>query len=179
MLETVLDGHTPTCSPNAEQSSLSTLVSRTHRSLSSIVETNNSLTVTMEQDLGGNTHGRGEDKNAADKVVAEIRAKGGKASANYDSVVDGDKIVQQALKEFGRVDIIVNVGLICGCEMPWLLSEADIVFAGPQNAGIARGKPFENYRDEDWDLVYKVSFSLIIVFYIPSFFFIDRACHPK
>lgn len=34
-------------------------------------------------DLGGSFKGEGQSTNAADKVVAEIRAKGGKAVANY------------------------------------------------------------------------------------------------
>ena len=43
---------------------------------------------------------------AADKVVEEIKQAGGKAVANYDSVEDGEKIVQTALDAFGRVDIV-------------------------------------------------------------------------
>lgn len=34
-------------------------------------------------DLGGNTKGGGKSSAAADKVVEEIRSKGGKAVANY------------------------------------------------------------------------------------------------
>lgn len=82
-------------------------------------------------DLGGSIAGRGQDKTVADRVVAEIRVKGGKATPSYVSAVEGDKIVEQAMREFGRVDIIIN------------------------NAGIGRTKPFENYRDEDWDMVYQ------------------------
>jgi multifunctional beta-oxidation protein len=41
-------------------------------------------------------------------VVKEIVAAGGKAVANYDSVEDGDKIVETALKAFGKVDIVIN-----------------------------------------------------------------------
>jgi len=48
-------------------------------------------------DLGGSTHGEGANASAADKVVEEIRAAGGTAVANHDSVTDGDKIVQNAL----------------------------------------------------------------------------------
>lgn len=60
-------------------------------------------------DLGGSRTGRGKSTFAADEVVKEIKAKGGKAVANYDDVKEGDKIVAQAIKEFGRVDIIINV----------------------------------------------------------------------
>jgi 3-hydroxyacyl-CoA dehydrogenase/3a,7a,12a-trihydroxy-5b-cholest-24-enoyl-CoA hydratase len=48
-------------------------------------------------DLGGGTTGGGKSSAAADKVVAEIKAAGGEAIANYDSVEDGAKIVQAAL----------------------------------------------------------------------------------
>uniref|UniRef100_A0A672IY23 Hydroxysteroid (17-beta) dehydrogenase 4 n=1 Tax=Salarias fasciatus TaxID=181472 RepID=A0A672IY23_SALFA len=46
---------------------------------------------------------------AADKVVEEIRAKGGKAVANYDSVEDGEKLIQTALDSFGRIGVCVCV----------------------------------------------------------------------
>jgi multifunctional beta-oxidation protein len=69
---------------------------------------------------------------AADIVVDEIRAAGGKAVANYDSVENGERVVETAIKEFGRVDILLN------------------------NAGILRDVSFKNMTDEDWDLVIKV-----------------------
>uniref|UniRef100_A0AAQ4RN39 Hydroxysteroid (17-beta) dehydrogenase 4 n=1 Tax=Gasterosteus aculeatus aculeatus TaxID=481459 RepID=A0AAQ4RN39_GASAC len=48
-------------------------------------------------DLGADTKGGGKSSAAADKVVEEIRAKGGKAVANYDSVEDGEKVIQSIL----------------------------------------------------------------------------------
>ncbi|KND01081.1 uncharacterized protein SPPG_04173 [Spizellomyces punctatus DAOM BR117] len=83
-------------------------------------------------DLGGSTKGEGVEQSAADKVVDEIRAAGGKAVANYDSVEDGEKVVDTAIQAFGRVDIIVN------------------------NAGILRDKSFARMTDNDWDLVQRV-----------------------
>lgn len=83
-------------------------------------------------DLGGSATGEGADRSAADKVVEEITAAGGEAVANHDSVTDGDKIVQCALDNFNRVDIVIN------------------------NAGILRDKSFHNMTEEDWDLVYNV-----------------------
>lgn len=83
-------------------------------------------------DLGGDIKGGGKSSAAADKVVEEIRAKGGKAVANYDSVEDGEKIIQTALDAFGRIDIVVN------------------------NAGILRDRSFARTSDLDWDLIQRV-----------------------
>jgi 3-hydroxyacyl-CoA dehydrogenase/3a,7a,12a-trihydroxy-5b-cholest-24-enoyl-CoA hydratase len=83
-------------------------------------------------DLGGSTRGEGKSSAAADKVVEEIRAAGGEAVANYDSVEDGEKIVQTALDSFGRVDIVVN------------------------NAGILRDVTFHKMTDADWDIIHRV-----------------------
>uniref|UniRef100_A0A674B956 Hydroxysteroid (17-beta) dehydrogenase 4 n=1 Tax=Salmo trutta TaxID=8032 RepID=A0A674B956_SALTR len=62
-------------------------------------------------DLGGDIKGGGKSSDAADKVVEEIKAKGGKAVANYDSVEDGEKLIQTALDAFGRIDLIHRVHL--------------------------------------------------------------------
>ncbi|HBD13198.1 MAG TPA: serine/threonine protein kinase [Porticoccaceae bacterium] len=62
-------------------------------------------------DLGGDVQGKGSGTSAADEVVAEIKTAGGTAVANYDSVASlegGRAIIQTALDEFGRVDILIN-----------------------------------------------------------------------
>jgi NAD(P)-dependent dehydrogenase (short-subunit alcohol dehydrogenase family) len=62
-------------------------------------------------DLGGGVDGRGAGGAAADRVVGEIRAAGGVAIGNADSVTTpegGRAIVQTALDEFGRLDIVIN-----------------------------------------------------------------------
>jgi 3-hydroxyacyl-CoA dehydrogenase/3a,7a,12a-trihydroxy-5b-cholest-24-enoyl-CoA hydratase len=83
-------------------------------------------------DLGGSAFGDGADKAAADVVVDEIKAAGGEAVANYDSVTDGDKIVQTAMDSFGKIDVVIN------------------------NAGILRDKTFHKMEERDWDLIYDV-----------------------
>ncbi|KAI8959009.1 NAD(P)-binding protein [Daldinia sp. FL1419] len=83
-------------------------------------------------DLGGSFKGDGNSTKAADVVVDEIKAAGGQAVANYDSVENGEKIIETAIKAFGRIDILLN------------------------NAGILRDVSFKNMTDQDWDLIIKV-----------------------
>lgn len=62
-------------------------------------------------DLGGTVAGTGGSHTAADAVVAEIKAAGGQAVANYDSVATeegGRNIIKTALDAFGSVDILIN-----------------------------------------------------------------------
>jgi NAD(P)-dependent dehydrogenase (short-subunit alcohol dehydrogenase family) len=62
-------------------------------------------------DLGGAIDGTGSDKGAADRVVDEIRAAGGEAASDTNSVSTpqgGAAIVQTAIDTFGRVDIVIN-----------------------------------------------------------------------
>jgi NAD(P)-dependent dehydrogenase (short-subunit alcohol dehydrogenase family) len=86
-------------------------------------------------DLGGAVDGTGGSAGAATAVVAEIRAAGGEAVANTESVATPDggaAIVQCALDEFGRVDAVVN------------------------NAGILRDAAFKNVTPELLDPVIDV-----------------------
>lgn len=83
-------------------------------------------------DLGGGFNGEGQSQKAADVVVNEIKALGGIAVANYDSVTEGEKIIKTAMEAFGRIDILVN------------------------NAGILRDKSFPRISDKDWDLIQDV-----------------------
>jgi 3-hydroxyacyl-CoA dehydrogenase/3a,7a,12a-trihydroxy-5b-cholest-24-enoyl-CoA hydratase len=60
-------------------------------------------------DLGNAYDGTGTaDGKIADQVVEEIRAAGGEAVANYDSVEQGELIVQHCLSAYGRLDIVIN-----------------------------------------------------------------------
>ncbi len=86
-------------------------------------------------DLGGAVDGTGSDKGAADKVVDEIKALGGEAIADTNSVATaegGEAIVQSALDAFGTVDIVIN------------------------NAGILRDKAFHNMDKSLVDPVFDV-----------------------
>ncbi len=86
-------------------------------------------------DPGGARDGRGGDNAIADKVVAEIKAAGGQAVANYDSVAEqkaAANIVNTAVDAFGTVDIVVN------------------------NAGILRDKSFPNMSMDDFLFVLQV-----------------------
>jgi NAD(P)-dependent dehydrogenase (short-subunit alcohol dehydrogenase family) len=85
-------------------------------------------------DLGGSVDGTGHG-DAADVVVEEIRAAGGEAVANKDSVADREgakRIVESAVSTFGTVDIVVN------------------------NAGILRDKSFKKMSLDEWDMVINV-----------------------
>src|ERR671931_2174863 len=62
-------------------------------------------------DLGTSVKGEGASGAPAERVVAEIRAAGGTAVANADSVADwasAHRIVQAALEQFGRLDAVLN-----------------------------------------------------------------------
>jgi len=86
-------------------------------------------------DLGSDRHGGGKGGEMADQVVAEIKAKGGEAVANYDSVATregADGLVWSALNKFGKLDVVVN------------------------NAGILRDKTILNMSEQDFDLVISV-----------------------
>jgi len=86
-------------------------------------------------DLGGDPFGEGENRSAAQKVVDEIKAAGGEAVPNYDSVASYDggfNMVKTAVDNFGRLDAVV-------C-----------------NAGILRDVAFHNMSEDDWDKVFAV-----------------------
>ena len=85
-------------------------------------------------DLGGAMDGGDGTGSSrpADNVVTEIKRMGGEATANYDSVTDGERIVKTAVDAYGRIDILIN------------------------NAGILRDKSFHKMADKDWELVQNV-----------------------
>lgn len=65
----------------------------------------------VANDLGGSTTGAGGSTDYADAIVREVRAMGGTAIANYDTVATeagGEAIVAAALAEFGRVDAVIS-----------------------------------------------------------------------
>jgi NAD(P)-dependent dehydrogenase (short-subunit alcohol dehydrogenase family) len=86
-------------------------------------------------DLGGALSGEGHDDTPAKQVVEEIEAAGGRAAANAENVADfegAERLVRQALDDFGRLDILVN------------------------NAGILRDRMIVNMTEQEWDAVIAV-----------------------
>jgi NAD(P)-dependent dehydrogenase (short-subunit alcohol dehydrogenase family) len=73
-------------------------------------------------DLGGSTEGDGADAEPASAVAAEIVGAGGTAIADHNDVasVDGaDALIDRAVSQFGRVDIVVNnAGIVRWAGMP-------------------------------------------------------------
>jgi NAD(P)-dependent dehydrogenase (short-subunit alcohol dehydrogenase family) len=100
-------------------------------------------------DIGTSVKGEGRDAGPAQKVVDEIRAAGGTALANTDSVADwksANCIVQCALDSFQRIDAVVN------------------------NAGILRDRFFFNMSVEEWRAVIDV--------HLNGSFYVSRAAAP-
>ena len=86
-------------------------------------------------DLGAALSGEGHDDTPAQQVVDEITSAGGDAAANGENVADfagAERLVRQAIDEFGRLDILVN------------------------NAGILRDRMLVNMTEDEWDAVIAV-----------------------
>ncbi len=86
-------------------------------------------------DIGASVSGEGKDSGPAQRVVDEIRAKGGEAVANCDSVstwMSANAIIKAAIDNFGRIDCVIN------------------------NAGILRDRMFFRMNPEEWEAVINV-----------------------
>src|SRR5437870_635300 len=86
-------------------------------------------------DLGTGLDGEGVGTGPAAQVVEEIKKLGGTAAANFGSVADytqATAMVDQVVKTWGRIDILVNV------------------------AGILRDRMIFNMTKEEWDAVIAV-----------------------
>ena len=86
-------------------------------------------------DLGVTVAGQKETQSPADDVVKEVKAAGGSAVSNHmdiATVEGGEGLVNQAIKEFGKLDILVNV------------------------AGILRDRMIFNMSEQEWDDVIRV-----------------------
>ncbi len=86
-------------------------------------------------DLGSTVDGSGRSLGAADAVVAEINAAGGRAVACYDSVDEFESasaLVEAAMSSFGRLDAVCHA------------------------AGILRDRMVFNMTEQEWDAVLSV-----------------------
>ncbi|MHA1932999.1 MAG: SDR family NAD(P)-dependent oxidoreductase [Promethearchaeota archaeon] len=86
-------------------------------------------------DLGGSFDGSGAEGKVADQIAEEVEKLGVKAVGNYDSVTDFNKakaMIDQAISEFGKLDIVVN------------------------NAGILRDRMLFNMTEKEFDDVIAV-----------------------
>lgn len=86
-------------------------------------------------DLGSEPDGTGSSLGPAGEVVDAVRAAGGQAIANGDDVADwegAERLIQAALDEYGRLDVLVN------------------------NAGILRDRMLANMSIDEWDAVIQV-----------------------
>jgi len=86
-------------------------------------------------DLGGSVGGASGDATAAQKVVREIEAAGGRALPNYDDIATpagAQSLIDVAIQAFGRVDVLIN------------------------NAGILRDKTLHKMDPVDFEAVVRV-----------------------
>lgn len=86
-------------------------------------------------DIGGDVDGSGASTGPAHDVVAEIVAAGGAAVVNGDDISSWDgaeRLIAQAVDEFGRLDVVIN------------------------NAGILRDRMLANMTEAEWDAVIAV-----------------------
>ena len=100
-------------------------------------------------DIGASVSGEGKDAGPAQKVADEIKAKGGTAVANTDSVADweaANRIVECAVDSYGKIDVVIN------------------------NAGILRDRFFFNMSVEEWKAVIDV--------HLNGTFYVSRAAAP-
>lgn len=86
-------------------------------------------------DIGTSLAGEGRDNSAADAVVAEIIAAGGRAIANCEDITDWDasgRLVAAAIEAFGDLHVVVN------------------------NAGVVRDRMFVSATIDEWDATMRV-----------------------
>jgi NAD(P)-dependent dehydrogenase (short-subunit alcohol dehydrogenase family) len=82
----------------------------------------------LVNDLGTSLSGEGTDRGTAGQVVDEIVKGGGVAAANSDSVADFERaaaMVQQAVRLWGRLDVLVNVAGNLRDRMIFNMTEAE------------------------------------------------------
>ena len=105
------------------------------RAYASLLASRGAAVIVNDAGVGGAGERQADFRQPADDCVAAILSAGGKAVASYESVAQGaDAIVALALREFGRVDALVN------------------------NAGIGMDKAFGETTPEDFRRAMEVHF---------------------
>jgi NAD(P)-dependent dehydrogenase (short-subunit alcohol dehydrogenase family) len=89
----------------------------------------------MINDIGAKVDGTGRDAGPANGVAEEIKAMGGEAIVNGDDVsswAGAKSMIDQCIKHFGKLDVLIN------------------------NAGILRDRMLVNMSEDEWDAVIQV-----------------------
>jgi len=79
-------------------------------------------------DMGASLAGEGKDTRPAQQVVDQIRSAGGEAIAHHGDVSDfeqGTDLVETCLKQYGKVDAVVNCAGILRDRMIFNMTEAE------------------------------------------------------
>ena len=79
-------------------------------------------------DTGTELNGTGFDREPAEEVAAQITQSGHHAIANFDSVADlasADNLIKACVREFGRIDVLVNCATIARGGQLWETDEED------------------------------------------------------
>lgn len=123
----------------------------------------------LVNDLGGDFAGKGSNARFAEAAAEEIRAAGGIAEANGESVASAagaEAIVRHAFERWGRVDILVNnAGVVSGAGPLWNVTDEQWA----TDTGVAAGGTFYMCRAV-WKYLWEGNYGRIVNVASGSFF---------